>query len=46
MLLEWKSSLFCTVMKFVGYQFQESTPDWEEILEDDDQAVEGEEYYS
>ena len=39
-------------MKFVGYQFQKErvlTPDWEEVLEDDedeeeDGAVEGEEY--
>jgi pyrimidine and pyridine-specific 5'-nucleotidase len=36
-------------MKFVGYQFQKErvlTPDWEEVLEgdDDDEAAEGEEY--
>jgi len=39
--------LFGSVMKFVGYQFQKErvlTPDWEEVLEDDDEAAEEEEY--
>ena len=40
--------LFCSVMKFVGYQFQKErvlTPDWEEVLSDDEDDDEGEEEY-